>query len=87
MDAAVESVASSASHEVNLEVRLSKPRVRVELVSLDGHLLHILNARLDKRRAAIAAFERFLDIEGQAGDPDLRRQASSLLQELRRGLN
>ena len=26
-----------------------------------------LNARLDKRRAAIAAFERFLDIEGEAG--------------------
>ena len=28
-----------------------------------------LNARLDKRRAAMAAFERFLDIEGAAGDP------------------
>jgi regulator of sirC expression with transglutaminase-like and TPR domain len=46
-----------------------------------------LNARLDKRRAAIAAFERFLDLEGGAGDPTLRQQASALLQELRRGLN
>ena len=46
-----------------------------------------LNARLDKRRAAIAAFERFLDVEGPAGDPALRQRASSLLQELRRGLN
>lgn len=46
-----------------------------------------LNARLDKRRAAIAAFERFLDIEGDGGDPGLRRRASALLQELRRGLN
>lgn len=46
-----------------------------------------LNARLDKRRAAIAAFERFLDIEGDSGDPGLRRRASALLQELRRGLN
>lgn len=46
-----------------------------------------LNARLDKRRAAIAAFERFLDIEGASGDPALRARASSLLQELRRGLN
>ena len=46
-----------------------------------------LNARLDKRRAAIAAFERFLDIEGTAGDPTIRERVSSLLQELRRGLN
>ncbi|HLM10739.1 MAG TPA: transglutaminase-like domain-containing protein [Reyranella sp.] len=46
-----------------------------------------LNARLDKRRAAIAAFERFLDIEGAAGDPAVRERVSSLLQELRRGLN
>jgi regulator of sirC expression with transglutaminase-like and TPR domain len=46
-----------------------------------------LNARLDKRRAAIAAFERFLDIEGTAGDPGVRERVSSLLQELRRGLN
>ena len=46
-----------------------------------------LNARLDKRRAAIAAFERFLDIEGAAGDPAVRERVSGLLQELRRGLN
>lgn len=46
-----------------------------------------LNARLDKRRAAIAAFERFLGIEGGQGDPALRQRASALLQELRRGLN
>jgi regulator of sirC expression with transglutaminase-like and TPR domain len=46
-----------------------------------------LNARLDKRRAAIAAFERFLDLEGDGGDPDLRQRASALLQELRHGLN
>ncbi len=46
-----------------------------------------LNARLDKRRAAIAAFERFLDIEGAAGAPAVRERVSSLLQELRRGLN
>jgi regulator of sirC expression with transglutaminase-like and TPR domain len=46
-----------------------------------------LNARLDKRRAAIAAFERFLDIEGTAGDPAVRERVSGLLQELRRGLN
>lgn len=46
-----------------------------------------LHARLDKKRAAIAAFERFLAIEGAAGDPGLRQRASALLQELRRGLN
>ena len=46
-----------------------------------------INARLDKRRAAIAAFERFLGAEAGHGDPALRRQASALLQELRRGLN
>lgn len=46
-----------------------------------------INTRLDKRRAAIAAFSRFLDIEGEQGDPALRRRASDLLQELRRGLN
>ena len=46
-----------------------------------------INVRLDKRRAAIAAFSRFLDIEGGESDPALRRRASELLQELRRGLN
>lgn len=46
-----------------------------------------INTRLDKRRAAIAAFERFLDLQGEGGDPRLRREAAALLQELRRGLN
>jgi len=46
-----------------------------------------LNSRLDKRRAAIAAFERFLHVDGGTGDPELRRHATTLLQELRRGLN
>jgi len=46
-----------------------------------------INARLDKRRAAIAAFERFLGVEAGQADPSLRQQASALLQELRRGLN
>ncbi len=43
-----------------------------------------INARLDKRRAAIAAFQRILELDG---DPGLRQRASALLQELRRGLN
>ena len=67
----------------SLERMLAIAPDRPELLFEAGQL----NARLDKRRAAIAAFERFLAIEGQSGDPDLRRRASSLLQELRRGLN
>lgn len=46
-----------------------------------------INARLDNRRAAIAAFERFLGLGAQQGEPALRQRASALLQELRRGLN
>ncbi|MDP3163719.1 MAG: transglutaminase-like domain-containing protein [Reyranella sp.] len=46
-----------------------------------------LNARLDKRRAAIQAFERFLLVAGDRGDAELRQRATALLQELRRGLN
>ncbi len=46
-----------------------------------------LNARLDKRRAAIQAFERFLLVVGDRGDAELRQRATALLQELRRGLN
>jgi regulator of sirC expression with transglutaminase-like and TPR domain len=46
-----------------------------------------INARLDKRRAAIAAFERFLATEAAKADPVLGQRASALLQELRRGLN
>ena len=56
---------------------------RAELLFESGQL----NARLDKRRAAIAAFERFLSTEAPDGDPALRQRASTLLQELRRGLN
>lgn len=46
-----------------------------------------VNARLDKRRAAIAAYERLLALDEALGNPELRRQAEMLLQELRRGLN
>jgi regulator of sirC expression with transglutaminase-like and TPR domain len=56
---------------------------RAELLFESGQL----NARLDNRRAAIAAFERFLLADGAAGDPALRKRAATLLQELRRGLN
>lgn len=53
---------------------------RTELLFEAGQL----NERLDKRRAAITAYQRLLELDG---DPDLRRRASALLQELRRGLN
>ena len=46
-----------------------------------------IHARLDKRRAAIAAFERFLALPAGRTDPALRGRADALLQELRRGLN
>jgi regulator of sirC expression with transglutaminase-like and TPR domain len=46
-----------------------------------------LNAQLDKRRAAIVAFERFLLVTSDRGDVELRQRATALLQELRRGLN
>ena len=46
-----------------------------------------INARLDKRRAAIASFERFLSTEAAKADPVLGQRASALLLELRRGLN
>jgi len=45
-----------------------------------------LNARLDKKRAAIAAFERFLTLGG-ATEAGLQQRATAMLQELRRGLN
>jgi len=67
----------------SLERMLAIAPDRPELLFEAGQL----NARLDKRRAAISAFERFLDIEGDTGDPGLRRRAAALLQELRRGLN
>jgi len=56
---------------------------RAELLFESGQI----NARLDKRRAAIAAFERFLATEAAQADRALRQRASTLLQELRRGLN
>ncbi len=50
-----------------------------------------INVRLDKRRAAIAAFEHFLMMDdgrsGGAAGADMRGHATALLQELRRGLN
>jgi regulator of sirC expression with transglutaminase-like and TPR domain len=46
-----------------------------------------LNARLDRRRAAISAFERFLLLGGGNLDRELSRMATDQLQELRRGLN
>ena len=48
----------------SLERMLAIAPDRPELLFEAGQL----NARLDKRRAAIAAFERFLDIEGDTGD-------------------
>ena len=56
---------------------------RPALLFEDGQI----NARLDKRRAAIAAFERFLATEAAKADPAWAARASELLQELRRGLN
>ena len=67
----------------SLERMLAIAPDRPELLFEAGQL----NARLDKRRAAITAFQRFLDIEGDTGDPALRQRAQALLQELRRGLN
>ncbi len=50
-----------------------------------------INVRLDKRRAAIASFERFLILDaghdGSPGEIEMRQHATALLQELRRGLN
>jgi regulator of sirC expression with transglutaminase-like and TPR domain len=67
----------------SLERMLAIAPDRPELLFEAGQI----NARLDKRRAAIASFERFLAVEDGKGDAALRRRASSLLQELRRGLN
>lgn len=56
---------------------------RPELLFESGQI----NARLEKRRAAIAAFERFLATDAAKADPAWTARASGLLQELRRGLN
>ena len=69
--------------EQSLERMLAIAPDRPELLFEAGQL----NARLDKRRAAIAAFERFLLATEADGDPAMRGRASALLQELRRGLN
>ncbi|WP_421997381.1 SirB1 family protein [Reyranella sp.] len=65
----------------SLERMLAIAPDRPELLFEAGEI----NARLDKHRAAIAAFDRFLALGG--GDPALRRRAATLLQELRRRLN
>ncbi len=67
----------------SLERMLAIAPDRPELLFEAGQI----NARLDKRRAAIGAFERFLTIEGGKGDPAVRQRAQALLQEMRRGLN
>lgn len=53
---------------------------RAELLFEAGQI----NTKLDKRRAAIAAYERLLGLDT---DPGLLKQVAGLLQELRRGLN
>ncbi len=66
----------------SLERMLTIAPARPELLFEAGQL----NMRLDKRRAAIAAFERFLSF-GRDIEPGLQQRATALLQELRRGLN
>jgi regulator of sirC expression with transglutaminase-like and TPR domain len=67
----------------SLERMLAIAPDRPELLFEAGQL----NARLDNKRAAIAAFERFLATGAAKADPALGARASQLLQELRRGLN
>ncbi|SKA27757.1 Regulator of sirC expression, contains transglutaminase-like and TPR domains [Enhydrobacter aerosaccus] len=67
----------------SLERMLAIAPDRPELLYESGEI----NARLDNRRAAIAAFERFLGLGPPQADAGLRQRASALLQELRRGLN
>ena len=55
----------------SLERMLAIAPDRPELLFEAGQL----NARLDKRRAAIAAFERFLAVDGGQSDPGLRQRA------------
>src|SRR5688572_24265498 len=67
----------------SLERMLTIAPDRPELLFESGQI----NTRLDKRRAAIAAFERFLATDAAKAEPELGQRASALLQELRRGLN
>jgi regulator of sirC expression with transglutaminase-like and TPR domain len=64
---------------------------RMLAIGPDQPVLHYevgqINVRLDKRRAAIASFERFLLLDDGSADPEMRQHATDLLQELRRGLN
>ncbi len=69
--------------EQSLQRMLAIAPDRAELLFEAGQL----NMRLDKRRAAIAAFQRILSLDEADADPALRQRASGLLQELRRGLN
>jgi regulator of sirC expression with transglutaminase-like and TPR domain len=66
-----------------LERMLAIAPDKAELLFESGQL----NARLDKRRAAISALERFLATDAAKAEPALGQRASDLLQELRRGLN
>lgn len=56
---------------------------RAELLLEAGEL----HARLDQRRAAMNFCSRILDLESGRVDPEVRRRATALLQDLRRGLN
>lgn len=69
---------AARSLERMLAIAPDRPELLFELGQID--------ARLDKRRAAIAAFERFL-VVSDAAEPGLRQKAQALLQDLRRGLN
>jgi regulator of sirC expression with transglutaminase-like and TPR domain len=67
----------------SLERMLAIAPDRAELLFEAG----LVNARLDKRRAAIAAIERFLAVAGDAAEPAVLQRAAALLHDLRRGLN
>lgn len=56
---------------------------RAELLLEAGEL----HARLDQRRAAMNFCSRILDLDSGRVDPEVRRRATALLQDLRRGLN
>lgn len=69
---------AARSLERMLAIAPDRPELLFEMGQLD--------ARLDKRRAAITSFERFLALS-DSSQPGLREKARALLQELRRGLN